>query len=94
MRDQFKNDYASRDQEVMSYLNGRMSEGRDIAKRIQMRLQKIKLEPQSTIRRNKLLRLFQQEMINAGKVDDMSYFKVMEIDLDKSHQAEVNAALA
>ena len=32
-------------------------------------------------------------MKNANAVD-ASYFKVMEIDLDKGHQAEVNAALA
>ena len=70
-----------------------MTEGRHIAQRIQRRLDKINNEPQSDIRRDLLLRLFKREMQNANKVD-VSYFKVMEIDLDKNHQAEVNAALA
>ena len=54
-------------------------------------MEKIKLEPRSDIRRSKLIRLFQHEMTNAGKITDLSYFKVMEIDLDKGHQTEVNA---
>ena len=44
------------------------------------------------MKRNKLLKLFQDEMNNAAKVD-LSFFKAMEIELDSNHQAEVNAAL-
>ena len=46
----------------------------------------------SSVKRNKLLKLFQDEMNNAAKVD-LSFFKAMEIELDQNHQAEVNAAL-
>ena len=34
MREKFKNDYEERDDEVMTFLNGRMAEGQDLEKRI------------------------------------------------------------
>lgn len=34
MREQFKSEYEVRDTEVMTYLTGRMTEGRNIARRI------------------------------------------------------------
>ena len=84
MRDQFKTEYQARDEEVMGYLQNKMSEGREIAERIGSRLEKIKLEPTSIGKRNKLLHLFNEEMQNAAKVD-LSFFKAMEIDLDQNH---------
>mmetsp|Transcript_2166 Transcript_2166/g.3001 ORF Transcript_2166/g.3001 Transcript_2166/m.3001 type:complete len:130 (+) Transcript_2166:284-673(+) len=81
MRNQFKTEYLTRDQEVMGYLSNKMAEGKEISERIQKRLDKIKNEATSQTKRNKLLRLFRDEMKNAAQVD-LSFFKAMEIDLD------------
>ena len=47
---------------------------------------------QSGGKRNQILKLLADEIENAGKMDT-SFFSAMEMDLDKDHQAQVNAAL-
>jgi len=65
----------------MGYLSNKMAEGKEVSERIQKRLDKIKNEVSSQTKRNKLLRLFSDEIKYAAQVD-LSFFKAMEIELE------------
>lgn len=60
--------------------------------RVIKKLDKIKDLQTSSVKRNHVLKLLSDEAQNASKVDS-TFFKVLELDLDNEHQAQVNAAL-
>lgn len=58
MRNQFKTEYATREHELIDYLETKMSEGRQVAERIKIALENIKRVPSSHLRRDKVIKLF------------------------------------
>lgn len=78
-----------REDQVMKYISG---QGEGVNSRIAKSIDKIKKMNGSSVKRNHILKLLQDEIANASKTDT-SFFKAMELDLEDNHQAQVNAAL-
>jgi len=92
MRQKFKFEYEKRQQQVFNYINSKEQDSKKISMRMMQRIEKIKDKPESAVKKNLILKLISDEMPNADKIDG-SFFKVLELDLDDDHQAQVNAAL-
>lgn len=92
MRQKFKFEYEKRQQQVFNYMNSKEQDSKKISMRMMQKIEKIKDKPESVVKKNLLLKLISDEMPHADKIDG-SFFKVLELDLDDDHQAQVNAAL-
>ena len=76
----------------MKFINSNENKGADMNWRVAKKVDKIKEMMGSSVKRNHILKVLDDESQFAGKID-VSFFKVLELDLNSEHQAQVNAAL-
>lgn len=92
IRDEFKVQYKAREAEIKKFINSNENKGKDNNWRVSRKVDEIKDMTGSGVKRNHILKVLDDESQFAGKID-VSFFKVMELNLNSDHQAQVNAAL-